>query len=230
MRARKIPSALYVDFNNIVAKIVGGGFGDASAAWLAWLEDGQFDPKKAQAHLPAEAGLSGRALSAFRQAAGGQWLPDHPVRRRPDHCPRSGGVGAPAAGHQGVCPAVRRQRLPASARTAGRARQGPGRHHRVRGSVRRDVSAADRDRVSRREPEGGSRLPAPLEPMATHVRLRRGRPQPACGSGTRAWCGGCGIGASDAGSEWPQTTWRRWHTRRRACRSARTPWCDISPS
>jgi hypothetical protein len=46
MRARKIPSALYVDFNNIVAKIVGGGFGDASAAWLAWLEDGQFDPKK----------------------------------------------------------------------------------------------------------------------------------------------------------------------------------------
>ena len=46
MPARKIPSALYVDFNNIVAKIVGGGFGDASAAWLAWLEDGQFDPNK----------------------------------------------------------------------------------------------------------------------------------------------------------------------------------------
>jgi hypothetical protein len=46
MPARKIPSALYVDFNNIVAKIVGGGFGDASAAWLAWLEDGQFDPQK----------------------------------------------------------------------------------------------------------------------------------------------------------------------------------------
>jgi hypothetical protein len=46
MFARRIPSALYVDFNNIVAKIVGGGFGDASAAWLAWLEDGQFDPKK----------------------------------------------------------------------------------------------------------------------------------------------------------------------------------------
>ena len=42
MFARRIPSALYVDFNNIVAKIVGGGFGDASAAWLAWLEDGQF--------------------------------------------------------------------------------------------------------------------------------------------------------------------------------------------
>src|SRR5262245_22968526 len=46
MLARRIPSALYVDFNNIVAKIVGGGFGDASAAWLAWLEDGQFDPNK----------------------------------------------------------------------------------------------------------------------------------------------------------------------------------------
>ena len=46
MLARRIPSALYVDFNNIVAKIVGGGFGDASAAWLAWLEDGQFDPQK----------------------------------------------------------------------------------------------------------------------------------------------------------------------------------------
>ena len=46
MLGRKIPSALYVDFNNIVAKIVGGGFGDASAAWLAWLEDGQFDPNK----------------------------------------------------------------------------------------------------------------------------------------------------------------------------------------
>lgn len=46
MLGRPIPSALYVDFNNIVAKIVGGGFGDASAAWLAWLEDGQFDPSR----------------------------------------------------------------------------------------------------------------------------------------------------------------------------------------
>ena len=46
MLGRPIPSALYIDFNNIAAKIVGGGFGDASAAWLAWLEDGQFDPDK----------------------------------------------------------------------------------------------------------------------------------------------------------------------------------------
>ena len=44
MFRRPVKSALYIDFNNIAAQFVGGGFGDAFAGWLAWLEDGQFDP------------------------------------------------------------------------------------------------------------------------------------------------------------------------------------------
>ena len=69
MFARQDPRARSsVDFNNIVAKIVGGGFGDASAAWLnVSSRTALFDPKKPQAHIHPEAGVSRRAVSAFRQ-------------------------------------------------------------------------------------------------------------------------------------------------------------------
>jgi NYN domain len=43
---RPVRSALYIDFNNIAAQFVGGGFGDALPGWLAWLEDGRFDPER----------------------------------------------------------------------------------------------------------------------------------------------------------------------------------------
>ena len=45
MFRRKISSALFIDFNNIAAQFVGGGFGDAVQGWLPWLEDGRFDPR-----------------------------------------------------------------------------------------------------------------------------------------------------------------------------------------
>jgi NYN domain-containing protein len=51
---RPVKSALYIDFNNIAAQFVGGGFGDAFAGWLAWLEDGQFDPERRQRTFKAK--------------------------------------------------------------------------------------------------------------------------------------------------------------------------------
>ncbi len=46
MFRRAIRSALFVDFHNMAPKFVGGGFAEALPAWLAWFEDGAFDPKK----------------------------------------------------------------------------------------------------------------------------------------------------------------------------------------
>ena len=54
MFRRPVKSALYIDFNNIAAQFVGGGFGDAFAGWLAWLEDGQFDPERRQRTFKAK--------------------------------------------------------------------------------------------------------------------------------------------------------------------------------
>jgi hypothetical protein len=36
---------LFIDFNNISSQFVGGGFAEAVQGWLAWLEDGGFDPR-----------------------------------------------------------------------------------------------------------------------------------------------------------------------------------------
>ena len=47
MFRRKIRSALFVDFQNMAGKL-GAGFAKAAPEWLAWLEDGQFDGKRAK--------------------------------------------------------------------------------------------------------------------------------------------------------------------------------------
>jgi uncharacterized LabA/DUF88 family protein len=45
MIRRKIKSALFIDFDNIV-QIVGRDFADSIPRWLAWLEDGQFEEQE----------------------------------------------------------------------------------------------------------------------------------------------------------------------------------------
>jgi len=43
---RPIRCALFIDFNNIAGKVPGGEFVESLSAWMAWLEDGGFDPRK----------------------------------------------------------------------------------------------------------------------------------------------------------------------------------------
>ncbi len=173
MFARRIPSALYVDFNNIVAKIVGGGFGDASAAWLAWLEDGLFDPKKRKRTFIQKRVYLGEPYLHFAkplEANGFQTILSSAdliialdlvelVHQQPTIA-------------EYVLLSVDNdfQHLLERLGERGKARVATI----ERGSLRRHLSPADRDRVPRREPEGGSGLPAARQPMATTFRLRAG--------------------------------------------------------
>src|SRR5437016_10419219 len=42
----RVRCLLFVDFNNIAGKMSGEAFVEALPAWLAWLEDGAFEPRK----------------------------------------------------------------------------------------------------------------------------------------------------------------------------------------
>jgi hypothetical protein len=228
MLARRIPSALYVDFNNIVAKIVGGGFGDASAAWLAWLEDGQFDPNKRKRNFIQKWVYLDEPYLHFAK----------PLE---------------ANGFQIILSAAD---LIIALDLVESVHQQPSIKEYVLLSVDNDFQhllerLGERDKLrvatiepgapcattSRRAPTScfpwtayGRRLPMSA-PSTDGGALRGpcGTLQPACASATRACGGACSTVASGAGCEWRPTTWRRWRTRRRDCRSARTPWCATSP-
>lgn len=44
-------SALLVDLDNIAGQVGGNALMNSIAAWLAWLEDGQFDPRRRRREL-----------------------------------------------------------------------------------------------------------------------------------------------------------------------------------
>jgi hypothetical protein len=50
MFRRKVRSALFIDFQNIAGQL-GAEFAASMSAWLAWLEDGAFDPGRRQRRL-----------------------------------------------------------------------------------------------------------------------------------------------------------------------------------